>query len=258
MNLASATFCLLLLVLPASLHSHEGLLRGLLQTSPADGKTVLTVSPLNVTVRLRRVRSLVSPRYSLVVRNGSRVSVDRGNPLPSCLFEGSYTGPAHKITASVSTCTDQALSTLEVNGVHYTLESETRTRRTAADAANQDEVLILREPGLGQECGLNKRNKKRLRVEERRPVLRLKRDTAAISPHQRYIELAVFVDDRMYSSVESTKKAGESTLQKIQDIVFAYLNAVQIIYQSERLSNKLRLVLVRLDVMQVKGNYRSP
>jgi hypothetical protein len=54
----------------------------------------------------------------------------------------------------------------------------------------------------------------------------------------------------MYSNVEARKSPGEDTLKKIRDMVFAYLNAVQIMYRSGRLANKLKLVLVRLDIMQ--------
>ena len=37
-----------------------------------------------------------------------------------------------------------------------------------------------------------------------------------------------------------------------RDIVFTYLNAVQIIYDSDRLSNRLRLVVVRLEIMKTQ------
>ena len=37
-----------------------------------------------------------------------------------------------------------------------------------------------------------------------------------------------------------------------RDIVFTYLNAVQLIYDSSRLSNRLRLVVVRLEIMKTQ------
>ena len=245
----------LLLFLPSSLQTNNPDLAGYILSTADDGTKVLHLKFLQIEVRLKTVRSLVSPRYSMVVRNGSKVSVNRTLAFPTCLYEGSYVDAEYNIKASVSTCTDEILATIELNGVHYTLENEKREKREAAGDFNEDQssqILMIKEPSSKQECGLNKKNRKRLRVEER-PVFRLKRDVPLqeLTTQERYIELSVFVDDRMYSGVENNKKSGENTLQKIQDIVFAYLNAVQIIYKSDRLTNKLRLVLVRLDVMQV-------
>ena len=60
------------------------------------------------------------------------------------------------------------------------------------------------------------------------------------------IEMAVFVDDKMYENVKKELVEGKVT-EKIQDIVFTYLNSAQVMYQSERLTTKVRLVLVRLE-----------
>ena len=58
------------------------------------------------------------------------------------------------------------------------------------------------------------------------------------SSEPKYIELSVFVDEKMYKNVEGKKKAGEDTLNKIQTLVYGYLNAVQIIYDSDRLTDR--------------------
>ena len=63
------------------------------------------------------------------------------------------------------------------------------------------------------------------------------------------IEMAVFVDDKMYENVKKELVEGKVT-EKIQDIVFTYLNSAQVMYQSERLTTKVRLVLVRLEIMK--------
>ena len=42
------------------------------------------------------------------------------------------------------------------------------------------------------------------------------------------------------------------TLLLTRDIVFTYLNAVQLIYDSSRLSSRLRLVVVRLEIMKTQ------
>ena len=42
------------------------------------------------------------------------------------------------------------------------------------------------------------------------------------------------------------------TLLLTRDIVFTYLNAVQLIYDSSRLTSRLRLVVVRLEIMKTQ------
>ena len=123
--------------------------------------------------------------------------------------------------------------------------------RTKRDIELNQQIVVIHESDHQHECGLNARNKKHLRVEDR-PFVRIRENGRRMkrSTSDLYIELSVFADDKMYESVESNKKIGEDTLQKIQEMVFAYLNAVQIIYKSSRLSNKLTLLLVRLEVMQ--------
>ena len=74
---------------------------------------------------------------------------------------------------------------------------------------------------------------------------RVKRSTT-----EYYIELSVFVDEKMYKNIDDNKKFGEDTLQKIQTLVYGYLNGVQIIYKSARLTRRLEIVLVRLDILQ--------
>ena len=64
----------------------------------------------------------------------------------------------------------------------------------------------------------------------------------------RAIEIAVFVDDVVY---DNERDAGASDpVSVIQDIVFTYLNSVQLLYNSEKLSTQFRLVLVRLEIFE--------
>ena len=49
----------------------------------------------------------------------------------------------------------------------------------------------------------------------------------SLKTSDKYIELAVFVDDDLYKYVKTdTDKHGGDTIESIQDVVFAYLNAV--------------------------------
>ena len=76
--------------------------------------------------------------------------------------------------------------------------------------------------------------------------VRRKRD--ASRRRDRAIEIAVFVDDVVY---DNERDAGASDpVAVIQDIVFTYLNSVQLLYNSEKLSTQFRLILMRLEIFQ--------
>ena len=50
------------------------------------------------------------------------------------------------------------------------------------------------------------------------------------SPHDKVIELAVFIDDDLYKYTKAeTDKHGGDPIERIQDVVYAYLNAVSVI-----------------------------
>ena len=60
------------------------------------------------------------------------------------------------------------------------------------------------------------------------------------NPHDKVIELAVFIDDDLYKfTKEETDKHGGDPIEKIQDIVYAYLNAVSTIKRLNQLLNVL-------------------
>ena len=78
--------------------------------------------------------------------------------------------------------------------------------------------------------------------------VRRKRATSSNKRRDRAIEIAVFVDDVVY---DNERDAGASDpVAVIQDIVFTYLNSVQLLYNSEKLSTQFRLILVRLEIFQ--------
>lgn len=229
------------------------------------------LKPETVRVSLRPVTDLVSSQFSVWVRNGSSTREDRLVPLPTCLYAGHLIiSDGRHLDVSLSTCggggggdqgeNSEAIGNVVLDGYHYLLKPDGRAKREVEGDEegagghghlHHQEVLVVQTAGTGGECGLNTRNKKRLMVEER-PVVWLQPNTRTrrSATPERFIEVAVFVDNIMYSNVEARKSPGEDTLKKIRDMVFAYLNAVQIMYRSGRLANKLKLVLVRLDIMQ--------
>ena len=78
--------------------------------------------------------------------------------------------------------------------------------------------------------------------------VRRKRAADSSRRRDRAIEIAVFVDDVVY---DNERDAGANDpVAVIQDIVFTYLNSVQLLYNSEKLSTQFRLILVRLEIFQ--------
>lgn len=148
----------------------------------------------------------------------------------------------------MSLCGGEAQGTVTIGEVSYALEFSGREKRAAENIMDEESVTPRKvETKVEGECGINQRNKAKMKVGER-PVVRLRRGTrrSKRASKERTIEVAVFVDDVMYSRAEGKKPVSVSTEDFIQDIVFTYMNAVQQIYSSSKLDSKLRLVLVRL------------
>ena len=209
-----------------------------------------------VKIPLVRVTGLLSPEFSIVVRDGSKTSINDTAPFPTCLYRGDVDLEDRELHLAVSLCGEEVSGTLVVDDVNYVIQFTNRKKRQVEMDDNEvdvDELEIIVESSKNGVCGINTKNKKKMMVGER-PVVRLKRQArrSKRSTKERVIETAVFVDEEMYKNVEKVTKSEDDPVEKIQDIVFTYLNAVQLIYQSKKLSNKLRLVLVRLDIMQKK------
>ena len=209
-----------------------------------------------VRIPLVRVTGLLSPDFSIVVREGARITINDTSPFPVCLFRGEGSHGGRELHLAVSLCGEEASGTLVLEEENYVIRFTDREKRQVEMDKNDDadELEIIVEELHSGVCGLNKKNKKKMMVSER-PVVRLKRQErrSKRSTKERVIEVAVFVDDEMYKNSEKVTKDGEDPIERIQDIVFTYVNAVQLIYQSKKLSNQLRMVLVRLDIMKTRN-----
>ena len=209
-----------------------------------------------VKIPLVRVTGLLSPDFSIVVREGARITVNDTSPFPVCLFRGEGSHGGRELHLAVSLCGEEASGTLVLDQENYVIKFTDREKRQVEMDKNDnaEELEIIVEELNSGVCGLNKKNKKKMMVSER-PIVRLKRQErrSKRSTKERVIEVAVFVDDEMYKNSEQLTKDGEDPLERIQDIVFTYVNAVQLIYQSKKLSNQLRMVLVRLDIMKTRN-----
>ena len=220
----------------------------------------LNINNEPVSLKLQKVVGFLSPEFLLVLRGEGGLRRNMTAAHPSCLYrgqteteEGEEEEGEGGVFAALSTCSDNVSAVIVVNNTNYNVEFVTRVKREAeemtADIGDTHQMVITRTPAETEHrCGLTPRNLKKMKVAER-PVVRLRREArrSKRSSKERVIEIAVFVDYDMYQdNLEATEAA---TTAKIQDLVFTYLNAVQLLYQSSLLTNKLRLVLVRLDIM---------
>ena len=215
----------------------------------------LNINNRPVSLQLKRVVGFLSPEFLLVLRSESRVRRNMTAAHPSCLYRGQTEEEEEGgVFAALSACNDNVTAVIVVNNTNYNVEFVSRVKREAEDMMSSDlgdthQMVITRTPAeTDHRCGLTSRNLKKMRVSER-PVVRLRREArrSKRSTKERVIEIAVFVDYDMYQDNLLATEA--ATTAKIQDLVFTYLNAVQLLYQSSLLTNKLRLVLVRLDIM---------
>ena len=208
-----------------------------------------------IKIPLVRVTGLLSPDFSIVVREEAKITINDTSPFPVCLFRGEGSHGGRELHLAVSLC-GEASGTLVLDQENYIIKFTDREKRQVEMDNNDDaeELEIIVEELHSGVCGLNKKNKKKMMVSER-PIVRLKRQErrSKRSTKERVIEVAVFVDDEMYKNSEQLTKDGEDPLERIQDIVFTYVNAVQLIYQSKKLSNQLRMVLVRVDIMKTRN-----
>ena len=218
----------------------------------------LNINNEPVSLKLQKVVGFLSPEFLLVLRGEGGLRRNMTAAHPSCLYRGQTEAEEEQeeeggVFAALSTCSDNVSAVIVVNNTNYNVEFVSRVKREAedmsADIGDTHQMVITRTPAETEHrCGLTTRNLKKMKVAER-PVVRLRREArrSKRSSKERVIEIAVFVDYDMYQdNLEATEAA---TTAKIQDLVFTYLNAVQLLYQSSLLTNKLRLVLVRLDIM---------
>ena len=214
----------------------------------------LEINNSPVSLRLQRVVGFLSPEFLLVLRGEGGPRRNTTAAHPSCLYRAEEEEEEEGgVFAALSTCSDKVTAVIVVNNTNHHVEFVFRVKREAEDMTSDNgdthQMVITSTPAETEHrCGLTPRNLKKMRVSER-PVVRLRREArrSKRSTKERVIEIAVFVDYDMYQdNLEATEAA---TTAKIQDLVFTYLNAVQLLYQSSLLTNKLRLVLVRLDIM---------
>ena len=131
----------------------------------------------------------------------------------------------------------------------FVIESLGRHKREVFREDNSHKVeVVIREIGgkdnSTPKCGLKPDNKKRLRVppklivnlpEKDESSGRLRKRDVVANKAVKAIELAVFVDDVLYLSTKKDSGGSDrDAVKRIEEFVFTYLNAVQLLYQSDR------------------------
>ena len=131
----------------------------------------------------------------------------------------------------------------------FVIESLGRHKREVFSEDHSHKVkVVIREIGgkddTTPKCGLKPDNKKRLRVppklivnlpEKDESSGRLRKRDVVANKAAKAIELAVFVDDVLYLSTKKDSGGSDrDAVNRIEEFVFTYLNAVQLLYQSDR------------------------
>ena len=130
------------------------------------------------------------------------------------------------------------------------------------DDSNPHLVMIYETSG--GKCGLQTQNRKRLYAPNLSDAIvdlqkgaqqdfdafekKRRKRSSTLSEFQKAIEIAVFVDDDMYR--KATESSTRDPVDEIQNLVFTYLNSVQLLYQSPQLDTKFRIILVRLEIFK--------
>lgn len=221
------------------------------------GHKLGVVKPIHLTVG--RSDPLIAPNYKLIVRKGNSIaSINSTVPYPTCLYNGTFdNGQGH---VALANCDSTGLNgVILADNRRFVIErlkknhpEFVRAKREAFHDDDENLVLIYETKASGGECGIKSYNVKRMRAPALPTVVSLKQDEGGrfhsrkkrSTRAEKSIELAVFVDDVLYSKSSDESNAIDS----IQNYVFTYLNSVQIYYESERLDTKIRIVLVRLEI----------
>ena len=179
-----------------------------------------------------------------------------------CLFSGGISGESPS-QVSISLCGREELKGLVLTGdksfvIKRIKGDKNRVKRDEFGQEGEKVLVTVTEnEELSSQCGIKKTNLARMKApqqeimeirkapEEENFERRFKRNTG----RQKAIELAVFVDNELY---ENVRKSGRDVDPEddIYEMVFTYLNAVQLLYKSERLNTKVRILLVVLEIQK--------
>ncbi|XP_042857652.1 A disintegrin and metalloproteinase with thrombospondin motifs adt-2-like [Penaeus japonicus] len=222
---------------------------------------------------------LVSPHFTLVVRDDEGVTEDRGVTIPSCIYVGAAKNNPDT-TAALSNCDGHGFTGVIVS-TNYThlvkpLNRRRRRRRQADEEEEDEEVEEMTPDGLhvihtrqkDAKCAVF--NLQAMRAP--RLIVRLddvEGDSATEKPDKEdektkdsetprskrasdeayQIETAVFVDDAMYDVIKE-QNPGSDTVQTVTDVVFAIMNGVHLLYNAPSLELHFTITLVRLEIIK--------
>ena len=85
---------------------------------------MLNLQNPNLKIQLTNTNSLISPGYTLWVRNSNTVTSNRSLALPSCLYTGTSVGRGTQVHVSLSTCSGEVEGSVDLDGVQFHLVSQ--------------------------------------------------------------------------------------------------------------------------------------
>ncbi|XP_064094303.1 A disintegrin and metalloproteinase with thrombospondin motifs adt-2-like [Macrobrachium nipponense] len=239
---------------------------------------------------LRPNTALVSPDFVIVVRDTNGSTKEKGVVRPSCVYVGAakghpetqaalsncdgkgFTGVivANNYTHLVKPLLSNSLrrrrrKRQDVDGSEeefektpdglHVIHSRSRNSKCAVYSVQAmrapKEIVILpdnyqedlnatdTENGTSENATVTENSKeKKHNISKRAAVERLQ------------IETAVFVDDKMYTVIDSQNPKADNIVETITDIVFAIMNGVHLLYNAPSLDIHFTIMLVRLDIIK--------
>ncbi|KAL3288423.1 hypothetical protein HHI36_002869, partial [Cryptolaemus montrouzieri] len=218
-----------------------------------------------VNLRLKRNKNLLAPGFKTFIRNGDDDIEVLSNYTKDC----HYLNEHGDTVAAISLCQPESIQgiivlnneTLEIHPLTQRLQALIKLREPLLDSMSNDEKiphLIKRATTIPQATfdevfptagNIWQSQEKAENIENSEELIfdfNVK-EAASNRPVGGYtLEVAMFFDEAAYRIFAPFM---EYDINKLQDMLLAYLNGVQALYHQPSLGTSLQIVLVRLDIM---------
>ncbi|XP_050670666.1 A disintegrin and metalloproteinase with thrombospondin motifs adt-2-like isoform X2 [Leptidea sinapis] len=200
----------------------------------------------NFDLQLVPNRRLVSPQFRVWSENGEEEPLSDVNPSCHFLHTGSDT------VAALSSCNNHALHGLIMtDNSTYEVRPLSKGRAMSHGTRRGRTAHIIRRasppPTIADDARPIRHNRRRPRVYPRPP---------ASPPRTSYtIEIALFLDQSAYKIFYPYLNYNEAELR---DLLLAYINGVQALYQHASLGTRIQLSLVRLTLLRTQPSSLPP
>jgi len=118
-----------LVILSYIYRAGAGSVTGRLITSGQTNSLELTLDGELVNIALVRVTGLLSPEFSIIVRDGGKVHVNDTSPFPVCLYRGVGDHHGQDLHLAVSLCGEEASGNLVIDDQNFVIKITNRAKR---------------------------------------------------------------------------------------------------------------------------------